>query len=146
MHKVAEEMRDLGRKRAEEMRGRARERAMRRKEEYLGARVPRALKEKVIAQASRMGIPVSILIRNILEEAFAGSDAAAAGEEEARTQRDGGSVDAERFPNVIGWERIVLNRAMECTQCGRMLAAGTVVTHGLPVDGSDHVILCDKCK
>ncbi len=144
MRKVAEEMRDLGRKQAELMRGQARERAMKRKEEYLGARVPRELKEKVIAHANRMDIPVSILIRNILEEAFADSqpdmgEVAVAGD-------SGKTRDEDRFPSVIGWEKIVLNRSMRCTGCNAELPSGAVVTLGLPIPGEDHVILCAKCK
>ena len=144
MRKVAEGMRDLGRKQAELMRGRARERAMKRKEEYLGARVPRALKEKVIAHANRMGIPVSILIRNILEEAFAGAESGA-GEVPTSVKGDHASGEG-RFPTIIGWEKIVLNRPMHCTGCTAELPSGTVVTLGFPVPGEDHVILCAKCK
>lgn len=143
MHDFSKQMRDLGRKQANAMRDKARATAVKRKEEYLGARVPRELREKVIARADSLGIPVSILIRNILEEAFSGR----AGEAPESGRGDtvaGGRVG--RFPGVIGWEEITLNRAMDCSGCGRGLNAGSSVTLGLGAPGEDHVILCDRCK
>lgn len=143
MQDFSKQMRDLGRKQANAMRDKARATAVKRKEEYLGARVPRELREKVIARANSLGIPVSILIRNILEEAFSGraGEASDAGRGDAVA---GGRVG--RFPGVIGWEEITLNRTMDCTGCGRGLSAGSSVTLGLGAPGEEHVILCDRCK
>ncbi len=149
MRKAAEEMRKQAqrqfRKQAELMRDKARERAMKRKEEYLGARVPRELKEKVIARANAMGIPVSILIRNVLEDAF-GTEMPPAEPVPHRHDTPPVQGHAQRFPHVIGWEDITLNREMQCSGCGARLGAGTVVMLGLPIPGEDHVILCAKCK
>src|SRR3569832_2340392 len=93
----------------EEVRDQAMAMAMKRKEEYLGARVPRWLKDKVIERARDTGVPVSILIRNILEEVF-------------REGRDGAQTRTSRgvvfcvvffffvvwfcFSTVIGWQQI----------------------------------------
>lgn len=143
MRKVADEMRALASRQAKMMRDKAREQARRRKEEYLGARVPRELKEKVIARANAMGIPVSILIRNILEEAFEKGQIPSV---EVVPQRDTAVQRAQRFPAIMGWEEITLNRDMACTSCGNKMHAGEVVTLGLPIPGEDHVILCPKCK
>src|SRR3569832_1831157 len=76
-----------------EVRDQAMAMAMKRKEEYLGARVPRWLKDKVIERARDTGVPVSILIRIILEEAFReGRDGA-----QTRTSRGvGGGAGAGR--------------------------------------------------
>ena len=74
MEKAAKAIRDAGLAQARLMRDKARATAMKRKEEYLGARVPRELRSKVIARAAELGIPVSILIRNILEQAFSTAD------------------------------------------------------------------------
>lgn len=146
MRDVSKQMRDLGRKQADAVRDKARAAAIKRKEEYLGARVPKELREKVIARANSLGIPVSILIRNILEEAFATArPAAETGSPKAGVDRHRDHV-VERFPGVIGWEELTLNRAMDCTGCGRGLGAGSTVTLGLGAPGEDHVILCDRCK
>jgi len=144
MQKLVDEMRELGRKQATMMRDKARERAMNRKEEYLGARVPRELKEAVIAHASKLGIPVSILIRNILEEAFNVREGSSANVD--KTAGSDEVHDELQFPQVIGWEEIKLHRAMKCAACGVQIERGSTVTLGLSGPGEDHVILCRKCK
>jgi hypothetical protein len=135
MHEFARQMRELGRKQAKVMRDQGRAAAMKRKEEYLGARVPKDLREKVIAKADTLGIPVSILIRNILEEAFKGQAAT--------------SADAKRtvkFPDVIAWETITLNKDIACSECSRMLTAGSIAAWGLGLPRENQVVLCEKCR
>ena len=153
MDKVAKAMRDLGRTQAQVRRNKARATAMKRKEEYLGARGPRELRGKVIARANELGIPVSILIRNILEEAFPPgndtiADVAAEASVGTATKASGlhSRTPVTEFPNVIGWEQITLNRPMTCTACGRRIEPGVRVTLGLTSPGEEHVIICGTCK
>lgn len=120
--------------------------AMKRKEEYLGARVPRELKERVIKQAAQLGIPVSILIRRVLEEAFGESSSARTGSgrvEEDDVRHPGGG---NKFPMVLGWEDIRLNRIASCTECGRELKAGKQVLMGISAPKEERILLCDVCK
>jgi len=146
MDDIRNTMRDMGRQYGEQMREQARERAEKRKAEYLGARVPAALREKVIARAEALGIPVSDLIREILEQAFAGAPEVRPPAPTMTTP----SVDAPAKPvnysGIIGWETITLNQARACTACGVPLMPGQEVTFGLALDGSDHAILCRKCR
>ena len=144
MRDFANEMRNLSRKHAAEMRDHAHAAVLKRKEEYLGARVPKALREKVITRANSLGIPVSNLIRNVLEEAFADVPSPAGATQTAEATRR--TDVAERFPRVIGWERITLNRPMQCSGCGRSLSGGDAVTLGLAARGDDHVVLCPICQ
>ena len=148
MRELARQMRNLGRKQAKDMRERARETVLERKEEYLGARVPKELRERVIARAGQLGIPVSILIRNTLEEAFGrgrpASDVERGDVGHGNVER--GDGDRAGFPGVIGWKRIVLNRTMGCASCGRDIEAGATATLGIALAGEDHVILCARCK
>ena len=142
MHDFARQMKELGRKQSRLMRDQVRATALKRKEEYLGARVPKDLREKVIAKADSLGIPVSILIRNILEEAFkdgAARESAHLKQVEVKSQR-------VRFPDVIGWETITLNRQMGCSGCSKSMPAGSVAAFGLGLSREDHVILCEKCR
>jgi hypothetical protein len=144
MHEFARQMRELGRKQAKVMRDQGRAAAMKRKEEYLGARVPKDLREKVIAKADTLGIPVSILIRNILEEAFKGQTTPESGTQQAST-----SATAKRtvkFPDVIAWETITLNKDVACSECSRVLTAGSVAAWGLGSPRENQVILCEKCR
>ena len=124
--------------------------AMKRKEEYLGARVPKELKNRVITRAAELGIPVSILIRNTLEEAFGGKGL------EVKVsnhqfgafihKNDSGAIAANKFPTVLGWEDIRLNRPATCVCCGEALEAGSHVTLGIAALGEERIILCDICK
>ncbi len=135
--------------RAQAMRDKALSDAMKRKEEFLGARVPKDLRDKVMDRAQGLGIPVSILIRNILEEAFRDQKPVVGrvpGQEVSQRAAQG----TERFSSVLGWEMIRLNRQVDCSSCGRQLLPGVSVTLGLVSGGvqagATHIILCDQCQ
>lgn len=123
--------------------------AMKRKEEYLGARVPKELKDKVIKRAESLGIPVSILIRNVLEEVFRDGGTMPLGQSKPSVDMGAeahGASAENQYPTVLGWEDITLNRAVACSACGARLHAGARVTLGVGVPGEEHIILCDLCK
>ncbi|ALP52145.1 hypothetical protein Tel_02735 [Candidatus Tenderia electrophaga] len=114
--------------------------AMKRKEEYLGARVPKELRDRVIQTAKEMGIPVSILIRNTLEDAFGmGPPARAPSSASKETP-----ADADIFNTVLGWEKIQLNKTVSCLGCGTVLQQGKKAFLGL--GASEPVVICDACK
>lgn len=155
MEDFGKQMREAAQKHGESMRDQARVFAQKRKEEYLGARVPKELKERVIARAETMGIPVSNLIRNILEEAFRGAEPIPARPHVADVQRGTPSqVHSQQsspqlpteYPSVIGWEQLTLNKEMVCTGCGATMRQASTVTLGLAMPGEAHVILCGQCK
>lgn len=138
--------RDMGANVANKMRNRAQSIAEKRKQEYLGARVPRALREKILLRAEVLGIPVSILIRDILSEYIENVDSTAASlDRKVETDSKEVIVERERFSEVIGWETLKLNRTVTCSGCGKSLGKGEQVVFGV-VPGKDHVILCGQCK
>jgi len=117
--------------------------SMKRKEEYLGARVPKALRDRVVERAKKLGIPVSILIRNTLEEAFK-EDAQDEGVLTSPASSNGKKIISESFSSVIGWESIQLNKTVECSGCGLVLQKGAKAHIGL---GSQQpVVICCACK
>ncbi len=132
------------------MRAKALTVAMKRKEEYLGARVPKELKDKVIKHAAGLGIPASILIRKVLEGAFGESDSGMISMQlnnHAEIPQDRlGKIAANKYPKVLGWERIRLNRRTACDACGENVESGVYATLGLSLQGDEHVILCDICS
>lgn len=131
-------------KRRTNARQRARSIAMKRKEEYLGARVPGELRKKVLQRADELGIPVSNLIRDILISAFDQRDMS--GGKAAGRSPEGGNPHGTRFSSVLGWEEIRLNRMVECSGCGVDLMAGATVILGLGAPDREHIVLCHKCK
>ncbi len=134
-----EDMRTIGKMR----RDKAISMAMKRKEEYLGARVPKELRDRVVERAKRLGIPVSILIRNILEEAFK-EDAVDSGVLSSFADSNDKNINLENFSSVIGWESIRLNKTVECSGCKVVLQKGTKAYIGL---GSlQPVVVCCSCR
>jgi len=134
-----EEMRAIGKAR----RDKAVSMAMKRKEEYLGARVPKVLRDRVVERAKKQGIPVSILIRNTLEEAFK-EDALDEGVLTSSVDFSDKNATPEGFSSVIGWELIQLNKTVECSGCGVTMQKGAKANIGL---GSlQPVVICCACK
>ena len=113
--------------------------AMKRKEEYLGARVPKELRDRVIAKAKEQGIPVSILIRNILEDAFKDQPAAAPEVETPVSI----TPDRSLLDSVLAWDSISLNKSINCSKCGKLLSAGDDALMGL--GSSSLVVICKSC-
>lgn len=67
---------------------------------------------------------------------------------------DGKSGDAARpeaasatelFPEVLGWQPLVLNRDFECGRCARTLGAGESAFLGLGAGGLTEIALCGRC-
>ena len=145
-----DKMRDLARGRAlkkgGDMRAQAMAMAAQRKEEFLGARVPKALRDKVMQRAELEGVPVSLFIRNMLEDLFKDVVQASSSNQPKQAAPMGTQSMAERFASVLGWEDIRLNRAVPCSGCAGLLAQGMSVTLGLGMQSGAHVVLCQECK
>ena len=52
---------------------------------------------------------------------------------------------AELFPDVLGWQPLVLNRDFECGRCARALAPGESAFLGLGESGLTQIALCGRC-
>ena len=126
--------------------------AMKRKEEYLGARVPKALKDKIIDQARKMDIPVSLLLRKVLEEVFL---------EQSREHENsllvslkaGAEVSVPEQTNrfaaiqdVIGWQKLELSQRASCEVCDAAIAAGNAAYLGRMPAGKTDRLVCETCK
>ncbi len=141
-------------KRAQTMRDQAFASAMKRKEEYIGARVPKELKDRVIKRAKAMEIPVSLLVRKILEDAFGygintQQNKLNIGQPEGLHQKT--SVPNERplsqqFNHVVGWKSIELNQPQVCECCQASLTSGTHAFWGVTPNVSEYFIICQQCK
>lgn len=130
------------RKRAESMRAQAMAQAQKRKEEFLGARVPMELRAKVIQRAEQEGLPVSLLIRRILENYVAG---VALTSSSTAPNVAAPVAPVKQFAHVLAWDKITLNKDVSCTHCGAALEAGASAMLGLN-PGHAPEILCERCK
>ncbi len=142
------EMRDFATKRGQAMREQAIAMAKKRKEEFIGARVPKELRDKVIKRADEEGVSVSIWVRRILEQAFNETPSLSTTMD---TQEDDKKASdsvllKQKFANVLGWESIVLNTTVNCSHCNVSLKEGECVAVGLVMTGGRPVVLCNHCK
>ena len=132
----------------EKMREKAMSIAMKRKEEYLGARVPKSLKERVIKRADEMEIPVSLLIRKVLEEAFSEDSSSLtdllASKNVLPAQNN--AKKSEKYADIVGWKSIEVNHDRSCERCREPLPRGAEAFLGFTASDSSYVIVCHQCK
>ncbi len=144
-----------------------------RKEHILHTRISDDLAEDIRRLADDLRVPASNLVRNVLEEAFSvvetvtdnvGEFVDEVVEEAARARarmrhrrsRSGlrrrpvsdPAVDApERaeFPEVVGWQPLILNRTQSCADCEESLERGEEAFVGLGATGLTPTYLCSDC-
>ena len=131
-----------------QMRQKAMSIAMKRKEEYLGARVPKALKDKVIKKAEEMQIPVSLLIRKVLETTF-GDDSApdfVLRAENTAEDMQKKAQKSDKYVDIVGWKAVEVNQDRSCERCKEPLPKGSNAALGFTASDSGYVIVCNQCK
>ncbi len=143
-------------RRGANMRDKAMAMAMKRKEEYLGARVPKALKARVMSKADEMGIPVSLLMRRLLEQSFP-EDREAAGShvefsektvtaEQKPLNQPGSELKTAKYADIIAWKNIEVNQDRSCERCKEPLPRGCQASLGFTATEVGYVIVCSQCK
>ena len=178
------ETRDESRGRREEARRRYREAKRRykesigRKERVLHTRISEQLAGDIRRVAEELRVPVSNIVRNVLEEAFGVVEAvtenvgdlvediieeaggardrirqrarARARREDRHEERDvtpPREEERERpeFPEVIGWQPLILNGERSCAGCPAGLERGEHAFLGLTGAGTPGPVLCQDC-
>jgi hypothetical protein len=103
-----------------------------RKERVLHARIPVALEDQIKRLAEALRVPVSNLVRNMLEDAI------------EVTRRVSGPPAA--LAEVYGWQDLVLNVEVACARCARPLRAGDRAFVGLTTHSRDpRQFICSDC-
>lgn len=137
-------------------------------ERVLHTRIPAALETEIKTVADRLRIPVSNLVRNILQDAIdlVGSvqknvgdrvdqirgragDRLAEYAEQIRPRKaaadTGSKPAADSVADVIAWQPIQLARAGTCGVCASPLAAGADARLGLAANPTVRVFACPSC-
>ncbi len=108
-------------------------------------------------KARRMRVPVSNLVRNVLEQAFdlvedvVGegldiADTARRGAERVRDAAMRARSDEKQRDGIYGWQELILNRDERCRDCGSELDRGGEAYRGLSDQrGAGPVFLCAAC-
>ena len=127
-----------------------------RKERVLHTRVPAVLEQELKRFARNLRLPVSNVVRVILEDALKVADRASADVEE-RLHRAAEAVGSERelikkqlktldpLDDVLGFQPLVLAQPTECVACGTSLRRGENGWLGLTAEPGRRVIVCSSC-
>jgi hypothetical protein len=126
-----------------------------RKERVLHTRIPAVLEAELKRLAGSLRVPVSNLVRTILEDALAVADRATAvveGELQAAARRASDQREALKklhrkslLEDVIGYQPLVVTQETLCTGCGADLRRGTQAWLGIRDTPGPRVIACDAC-
>ena len=127
-----------------------------RKERVIHTRVPAVLEEELKRFAEGLRVPVSNVIRTLLEDALAVADKATgrverelrSAAEQLETERKKlGSRLPRRDPldGVFGFQPIVMNLVSACACCGAPLDAGDEAFLGLTDQPGRRVLVCPRC-
>jgi len=128
------------------------------KERVLHTRVPAVLERELKRFADSLRVPVSNLVRTILEDAVHVADAAGTGLEtrlkhaatviEHERERLKKKVTPDRLSSVFAFQDVTLAQPAVCAQCDQPLARGARAHLGLHSDGDtrgQNVIVCGAC-
>jgi hypothetical protein len=121
-----------------------------RQERWLHTRISEDLEGALKREARRRRLPVSLLVRNVLEGALdLVEDIVETGLDVARRSQDLAHVASGRrggaSDDVYGWQALILNRAASCARCDAALEAGENAHRGLRDRVGPPVFLCDAC-
>jgi len=118
-----------------------------RKERVLHARIPESLDEEIRENAARLGLSVSNLVRNVLQNAFGlvediMADGAAIARSATRGSEPPKSGEKSR---TIGWQEGVLSVNAVCERCNEILARGNRAMIGIVEGTGARPIRCSTC-
>ena len=109
-----------------------------RQERWLHARISETLEDALKREARRRRLPVSLLVRHVLEGALDLVEGIVEGGlHVAGRERDDG--------DIYGWQELILNRAADCARCEAALRAGDGAYRGLRDRSGPPVFLCVTC-
>ena len=116
-----------------------------RKDRVLQARVSPSLYNHLVAQARRLRVPVSNLVRNILEDSTRMvENIVDSGIEIA--EAIGKGMDEEDLSSVLGWQPMIANKRLACSHCGHPIQKGREAFMSVGVAGSRTFVICEGCK
>lgn len=128
------------------------------KERVLHTRIPAVLEQELKRFADNLRIPVSNLVRTILEDAVSVADVAssnveaglksAAAQLQAERERLRARVRPDPLRGVFAFQEVTLAVPTTCVRCSAALPSGTRAHLGLddhPTPGAPRTFVCEAC-
>ncbi len=115
------------------------------KDKVLQTRVPKSLYNDLAAQARRLRVPVSNLVRNILEDSLRMVENIVDGSLDI-VEALGSKADEQELAAVIGWQPMTPNRQLPCSRCGRSLEKDSDAFVSVGAPGQKTFVICGECK
>jgi hypothetical protein len=116
-----------------------------RKDHVLQARVPLSLYNNLVDQARRLRVPVSNLVRNILEDSTRMVENIVDSGIEIAEAISGG-VNEEDLSSVLGWQPMIANKRLACSRRGCVIEKGSEAFMSVGASGSRTFVICEGCK
>lgn len=118
-----------------------------RKERVIHTRVAEDLDEEIKRRAQSLGVSVSNLVRNILQNAIGlVEDIVADGAEAVQAARRAGtSPPTASDPKLLGWQSAVLAVNAVCERCNGLLPRGTRAAIALLSSPAPPRFRCERC-
>ena len=98
--------------------------------------------KRALREAQRSSRDVLHQSRSVRRSEDSGPDRSVEVETEAKAAP---SRDLPEFPDVLGWQPLVLNQPQECAGCGRAMRKGDRASLGLSSEGRPSAYLCELC-
>ena len=121
------------------------------KEKVLHTRISESLDVEIKKRANGLGVSVSNLVRNVLQNTFGMvNDIVSDSQNIARSARDVAALRQAEVPGappaaVLGWQEITLNLNALCDNCNEILAKGAQASISVLDGPGQKVFRCTKC-
>jgi hypothetical protein len=130
-----------------------RDRERERNERVLHTRVPERLEAELKERAESLGVSVSNLVRNVLNNAFGlVEDIVVDSARIAQSARTGirstaaaAAAPASDEPDVVGWQEMVMNKNAVCERCNAILPRGAAAAIAIVDGAGPRSIVCPGC-
>jgi hypothetical protein len=122
-----------------------------RKERVIHTRVPESLDDEIKRRAGRLGLSVSNLVRNVLQNTFGlVEDIVHDSAQIARSARGDAASLARAAQGgaparVLGWQTATLNVNAVCDRCNAILPKGSAAAIAVVDGAGPRPIRCDAC-
>lgn len=120
------------------------------KERVIHTRVPESLENELRQRAEDLGVSVSNLVRNVLNQTFGlvggvVNDGKAVARAARGASRATAAPTTPSLDDVLGWQPLVLGKNAVCARCNALLPKGSDAATGVTESGDSRFVICKAC-